>query len=88
MHGINLFEYGFDADSILLAGQLRGSDEAGCPKSGQGLIGPVKLVSVSVTTLLIRRGQQIERNRLSDFDTIDPSGQNATSITGAFTGRI
>jgi hypothetical protein len=34
MHGINLFEYGFDADSILLAGQLRGSDEAGCPKSG------------------------------------------------------
>ena len=45
MHGINLFEYGFDADSILLAGQLRGSDEAGCPKSGQGLIGPVKLVS-------------------------------------------
>ncbi len=44
MHGINLFEYGFDADSILLAGQLRGSDEAGCPKSGQGLIGPVKPV--------------------------------------------
>ena len=88
MHGINLFEYGFDADSILLAGQLRGSDEAGCPKSGQGLIGPVKLVSSLCDRVLIRRGQQIERNRLSDFDAINPGGQNAAGVACAFTGRV